>query len=64
LIYATTKGGPLFKSEVMAVHMYRRAFDFGRLGEGAAVAVIILVFNLFLTIVYMRMNQNKAQGGI
>jgi len=62
LIYATTKGGPLFKSEVMAVHMYRRAFDFGKLGEGAAVAVIILLFNLFLTILYLRLNKEKLEG--
>lgn len=60
LVYATTKGGPLFKSEVMAVHMYRRAFDFGKLGEGAAVAVIILLFNLFLTIAYMKLNNEKT----
>lgn len=62
LIYATTKGGPLFKSEVMAVHMYRRAFDFGKLGEGAAVAVIILLFNLFLTVLYLRLNKEKIEG--
>lgn len=62
LIYATTKGGPLFRSEVMAVHMYRRAFDFGRLGEGSAVSVIILALNLILTIAYLRMNRERLEG--
>lgn len=62
LIYATTKGGPLFRSEVMAVYMYRRAFDFGKLGEGSAVAVIILLLNLILTISYLRMNKERWEG--
>lgn len=60
LIYSTTKGGPLFKSEVMAVNMYRRAFDFGKLGEGSAVSVLILLFNLVLTILYLRLNREKV----
>ena len=59
LIYATTKGGPLYRSEVLAVHMYRRAFDFGRLGEGSAVAVLILLLNLFFTIAYLRLNRDR-----
>jgi len=42
--------------------MYRRAFDFGKLGEGAAVAVIILLFNLFLTVLYLRLNKEKIEG--
>lgn len=59
LIYAMTNGGPLFTTEVIAVHMYHRAFDFGRLGEGAAVATVILLLNLVLTVFYLRMNNKK-----
>jgi multiple sugar transport system permease protein len=61
-IYATTKGGPLFKSEVMAVHMYRRAFDFGKLGEGSAVAVLILLLNIILTVLYLNIKSDKAEN--
>ena len=61
LIYAMTNGGPLFKTEVISVHMYHRAFDFGRLGEGSAIATIILLMNLVLTLFYMRMyNQERS----
>jgi len=63
LIYAMTNGGPLFRTEVISVHMYHRAFDFGRLGEGSAVASIILLMNLILTIFYMRINKRKNEGG-
>ncbi len=59
LIYAMTNGGPLFRTEVIAVNMYHRAFDFGRLGEGAAIATIILLINLILTFFYMRINKKK-----
>ncbi len=59
LIYAMTNGGPLFKTEVIAVNMYHRAFDFGKLGEGAAVATIILLLNLVLTFFYLNMNKKK-----
>lgn len=59
LIYAMTNGGPLFRTEVIAVHMYHRAFDFGRLGEGAAVASVILLLNLVLTISYLKLNSKK-----
>ncbi|NCB65547.1 MAG: sugar ABC transporter permease [Bacilli bacterium] len=61
LIYAMTNGGPLFRTEVISVHMYHRAFDFGRLGEGSAVATIILLMNLFLTIFYLRINKRKKE---
>ena len=61
LIYATTKGGPLYKSEVIAVNMYRRAFDFGKLGEGSAVAALILLFNFAFTILYLRLNRSKIE---
>ncbi len=59
LVYAMTGGGPLFRTEVISVHMYHRAFDFGRLGEGSAIAVIILLINLLLTVFYMRINRRK-----
>ena len=63
LIFAMTNGGPMFKTEVISVQMYHRAFGFGRLGEGSAIATIILLMNLILTIFYMRMNKNQSEGG-
>ena len=63
LIFAMTNGGPMFKTEVISVQMYHRAFGFGRLGEGSAIATIILLMNLILTIFYMRMNKNQSAGG-
>lgn len=61
LIYAMTGGGPLYKSEVIAVFMYHQAFDFGHMGLGAAIAVFILLLNLVLTILYMRLTRGREE---
>jgi multiple sugar transport system permease protein len=60
LIYAMTNGGPLYRTEVIAVFLYHQAFEFGHMGKGAAVAVLILLINLGLTAVYMRLNRGRA----
>ncbi len=60
LIYAMTGGGPLYKTEVIAVFLYHQAFDFGHMGFGAAIAVLILLINLVLTIFYMRLNRERV----
>jgi len=53
LIFALTNGGPGQATEVFALFMYRKAFTDYALGEGAAVAVVLLGVNLLLTVVYL-----------
>ena len=54
LIFALTGGGPAEATEVLALYMYRTAFESPfDLGEGAAVAVFMLGLNLLLTAVYL-----------
>ena len=60
LIYAMTGGGPLYRTEVIAVFLYHQAFEYGYMGRGAAVAVLILIINLVLTLVYMRLNRERV----
>jgi len=62
LIYAMTNGGPLYKTEVISVFMYHQAFEYGHMGLGAAIAVLILLINVVLTFFYMRLN--RKQGGV
>ncbi len=54
LIYVMTNGGPLFRTEVLPLFMYHQAFDMGYVGRGAAVAAIILLISVALTLVYFR----------
>lgn len=60
LIYAMTNGGPLYKTEVIAVFLYHQAFEYGHMGIGAAIAVLILMINLILTFLYMRLNREQV----
>ncbi|OHD20276.1 MAG: hypothetical protein A2Y38_13360 [Spirochaetes bacterium GWB1_59_5] len=60
LVYAMTNGGPLYRTEVIAVLLYHQAFEYGHMGTGAAVAVMILAINLALTVLYMRFNREQA----
>jgi multiple sugar transport system permease protein len=53
LIFALTNGGPGQATEVFALFMYRKAFTDYALGEGAAVAVVLLGVNLLLTGIYL-----------
>lgn len=61
LIYAMTNGGPLYKTEVISVFMYHQAFEYGHMGLGAAIAVLILLINVVLTFFYMRLNRKQGE---
>jgi multiple sugar transport system permease protein len=61
LIYAMTNGGPLYRTEVIAVFMYHQAFDYGHMGLGASIAVVILFINVVLTFLYMRLNRDRNE---
>jgi len=54
LVYATTGGGPVNATEIIGLFMYRAAFISGRLGFGSAVAVIMFLANVLITIIYLR----------
>jgi len=53
LVYAMTGGGPVNATEIIGLFMYRQAFTSGRLGYGSAVAVLMFLLNLFITIIYL-----------
>ena len=52
-VFALTGGGPLNFTEVMGMTMYNVAFVGGRMGAGAAIGVLMLLFNFILAAVYM-----------
>jgi ABC-type sugar transport system permease subunit len=53
-ILALTGGGPLHKTETMAVYMYLRAFRFGEIGKGAGIGVVLLAISLVFAVIYIR----------
>ena len=54
LIYALTGGGPVNLTEVISLHMYRQGFEFGQLGYGSTLAVVLLLINVTAVGIYLR----------
>lgn len=54
LVFAMTGGGPLGRSEVIGVYIYRNAFEYREIGYGSAASVIMLIINLALALLYLR----------
>ena len=52
-----TLGGPLNSTNVLTLDMYQRAFRFGDLGYACAVAVVLFVIVMLVTIVQFRLLQ-------
>ncbi len=59
LVQVMTGGGPGYASDVLATFMYKSAFTFDRMGYSAAIAVIMLVLTLLLTVVYIRLTSRE-----
>lgn len=53
-IMIMTNGGPLYSTEVLSLYMYHTAFEYGLLGQGSAMAVILFIINLGFTVFYVR----------
>lgn len=54
LIYTMTGGGPSGKTSTLPVFMYEQAFVNFRLGYGTAISLIILLFGIILSLLYIR----------
>jgi ABC-type sugar transport system permease subunit len=61
LIYAMTRGGPLYQTETAALEMYRLTIQKGNIGQGAAVTVILFTISLALAIAYVVIWRREAR---
>lgn len=62
LIWVMTRGGPNHASEVLATYMYVSSFPNDRMGYGAAIATVMLVFTLLATAVYLRLTRVEEEA--
>lgn len=62
-IIALTGGGPGRSTEVLALSAYLRVFRQFDLGSGAAIAVILFVINLVMTLIYSRIIDFEEEKG-
>jgi multiple sugar transport system permease protein len=64
IVFAMTGGGPLGRSEIIGVYIYRNAFQYREIGYGSAASVIMLLINLALALIYLRFIKAEwAQDG-
>ena len=49
-VWALTKGGPNHTSEVISIYMWNEAFTLYRAGRAMAVAVLMFIVNVFITV--------------
>ena len=54
MVWATTRGGPVHASEVMATYMYDFGFQRSQMGYGSAVSVIMFGLCLVFALLYQR----------
>ncbi|SDR93743.1 carbohydrate ABC transporter permease [Microlunatus soli] len=55
LIYIMTAGGPANDSQTLPLYMYERAFSYGQLGYGTAIALLLLLIGGLASIAYLRL---------
>ncbi len=54
LIYALTGGGPGYDTTTVPIYMYQKSFVAYQLGYGTAMAIILLLFGICLSLIYMK----------
>lgn len=60
IILIMTGGGPFNSTNVVALYMYKTAFEFLNFSSGACIAIFLLIVNLLLTVVYFHALKKSA----
>lgn len=61
--YVITKGGPARSTEILALLIFREAFDMTRFGFSAAISVLFFLTLLVFSILQLRLFKSGAVGG-
>ena len=57
-VYVTTKGGPLHSTTVVVYYLYQQAFQYFHAGYAAAIACLLFVAIIVITVVQMRLSRD------
>jgi ABC-type sugar transport system permease subunit len=60
--YVITKGGPSRSTEILALLIYRQAFDFSRFGYSAAISVLFFLTLLVFSLIQLRLFRSGTVG--
>jgi multiple sugar transport system permease protein len=61
LIYVMTNGGPYHSSETLTLTMFKKAFVLSRMGYGSAVSIVLSLFVIGFTGIYILISRKKDQ---
>ena len=61
IIWVLTQGGPANGTDILVTYLYKLAFVFGRLGDAAAVSLIMFAALLVFTGIYLRLVGKRMQ---
>ncbi|MCC5975414.1 MAG: sugar ABC transporter permease [Rubellimicrobium sp.] len=62
IIWVTTQGGPANSTDILVTYLYRLGFRIGRMGEAAALSLLMFLFLLALTAVYVALATRKGRA--
>jgi multiple sugar transport system permease protein len=62
-VYVTTRGGPVGSSTVIVYYLYRQAFEFFHAGYAAAIATVLFVMILLITLVQFAITRERSPAG-
>jgi multiple sugar transport system permease protein len=54
LVFIMTQGGPADRTNVLQFYGYKKTFTEGMVGYGSAIAVVVFLIALVLSIIYLR----------
>ncbi len=60
--YVITKGGPSRSTEIMAILMYRQAFEMSKFGYSAAISVLFFLTMLVFSLIQLRLFKSGTVG--
>ncbi|MEM7045192.1 MAG: sugar ABC transporter permease [Pseudomonadota bacterium] len=62
IIWVMTKGDPANSTDILVTYLYKLAFRYGRIGDAAAMSLIMFAILLAFTIVYARMAMRSEEA--
>jgi ABC-type sugar transport system permease subunit len=61
LVYLMTEGGPLHSTDVLVYRIYQTAWEFLRFGYASAMAVVLFLILLVVTVVQFRLLGRRVE---
>jgi ABC-type sugar transport system permease subunit len=62
LPFVLTGGGPLDRTEVIGLRVYQEAFLLHNFGFASAIAVVMLLINIGISLIYIRILRNERHA--